>query len=510
MRTKLIFAFSLLFTSGIINAQNTITFKEGSDKIIISRHIYGHFAEHLGRCIYDGIYVGEGNAIPNTNGVRNDVIAALKALNIPNLRWPGGCFADTYHWKDGVGPKDKRPAIVNTWWGGVTENNSFGTHDFLNLCELLGAEPYLAGNVGSGEVQELADWVQYVNFSGKSPMSDWRRANGRDKPWKVKYWGVGNEAWGCGGNMTADYYADIYKKYATFMSNWDNTGLYRIASGANGNNYEWTETLMKKIPKELVKGLALHFYTVINWDVKGPATNFTEEQYFKTMKVAWEMNELVEKHSAIMDKYDPKKEIALIVDEWGAWYDPEPDNKMGVLYQQNTMRDGLIAGMNLNIFNNHAERVKMANLAQAVNVLQAVILTDGDKMILTPTYHVMEMFKVHQDAALLPITLNSADFTYKGESIPAFTASASIKDKKYHISLVNIDSKKAQAVTIDTGNTKLKTVKGRILTAAKLTDYNSFSAPQTIKPTVFKNATLKSGKLTVTLPPFSVVVLEAE
>jgi alpha-N-arabinofuranosidase len=511
MKAKLLPAITFLFLCAISSAQNTVTFKQGNDKnIIISKHIYGHFAEHLGRCIYDGIYVGEGNAIPNTNGVRNDVIAALKELNIPNLRWPGGCFADTYHWKDGVGPKDKRPAIVNTWWGGTTENNSFGTHDFLNLCELLGAEPYLAGNVGSGEVQELADWVQYVNFSGKSPMSDWRRANGRDKPWKVKYWGVGNEAWGCGGNMTADYYADIYKKYATFMSNWDNTGLYRIASGANGNNYEWTETLMKKIPKELVKGLALHFYTVINWDVKGPATNFTEEQYFKTMKVAWEMNELVEKHSAIMDKYDPKKEIALIVDEWGAWYDPEPENKMGVLYQQNTMRDGLIAGMNLNIFNNHAERVKMANLAQAVNVLQAVILTDGDKMILTPTYHVMEMFKVHQDATLVPITLNSSNFTYKGESIPALTASASVKDKKYHISLVNIDPSKPQTVTIDTGNVKLKTVKGRILTASKLTDHNSFSAPGAITPAAFKNAALKSGRLSVKLPPFSVVVLEAE
>ena len=192
---------------------------------VISKNIYGHFAEHLGHCIYGGFYVGDtSKTIPNTNGVRNDIIAALKKLKIPNLRWPGGCFADTYHWKDGIGPKDKRPSMVNKWWGGVTEDNSFGTHDFLNMCELLGAEPYLSGNVGSGTVQELADWVQYTNFNGKSPMSDLRKANGRTEPWKVKFWGIGNEAWGCGGNMKPEYYADEYRKYATFMSDWENTG----------------------------------------------------------------------------------------------------------------------------------------------------------------------------------------------------------------------------------------------------------------------------------------------
>lgn len=503
----------LMLCTATVGSQNRIDFKPSTEKVTISKHIYGHFAEHLGRCIYDGIYVGEDNKmIPHTNGVRNDVVEALKKLNIPNLRWPGGCFADTYHWKDGIGPKEQRPSIVNMWWGGVTENNSFGTHDFLNLCELLGTEPYLAGNIGSGEVQELSDWVQYVNFNGSSPMADWRRKNGRDKPWKVNFWGVGNEAWGCGGNMTADYYADLYKKYATFMSDWGNEGkLYRIASGANSNDYEWTETLLKKIPKSLVQGLALHHYAVIDWNQKGSAVDFTDTEYFKTMKASWFMNELVEKHSAIMDKYDPKKEIALIVDEWGAWYDPEKDSKDGVLYQQNTIRDALIAGMNLNIFNNNAARVRMANLAQAVNVLQAVILTQGDKMLLTPTYHVLDLYKVHQDATLLPIEVTSAQFTHEGESLPAVTASASIDAKgKTHISLINIHPKDQQLITINTGQHAFKKSSGQILTSSSLRDYNSFANTNKIHPKPFGKAKIKGNALQVTLPPFSVVVLEME
>lgn len=494
-------------------SQNNISFlNEKEDNVTISKHIYGHFAEHLGRCIYDGLYVGEDNTtIPTTNGVRNDIINALKELQIPNLRWPGGCFADTYHWKDGIGPKETRPTIVNTWWGGTTENNSFGTHDFLNLCELLQTEPYLAANIGSGEVQELADWVQYVNFSGTSPMSDWRKKNGKEKPWQVKFWGVGNEAWGCGGNMTADYYADTYKKYATFMSDYTNGGLFRIASGANSDNYEWTETLMKKIPKTLVKGLALHYYTVIDWEKKGSAVHFTDEEYFKTMKAAWYMEELVTKHSAIMDKYDPQKEITLVVDEWGAWYDAEPNQKQSVLYQQNTMRDALIAGLNLNIFNNHAARVKMANLAQTVNVLQAIILTKGDKMILTPTYHVMNLYKVHQEATLLPLEINSNDFVFNNEKLPAISASASIdKNNKTHLSLVNIDPSKSQEIKIAISDKKYKMINGTILTSKQLRDYNSFTNPSVVQPKPFFDFKKTNKEIIINLPPFSVVVMHLE
>jgi alpha-N-arabinofuranosidase len=500
---------SLIFYGAV--AQNNLVFNVDSAKTTINRHIYGHFAEHLGHCIYGGFYVGEGNTkIANTGGVRNDIIQALKKLKIPNLRWPGGCFADTYHWKDGIGPKNKRPSMVNAWWGGVTEDNSFGTHEFLNMCELLGTEPYLAGNVGSGTVQDLIDWVQYVNFNGKSPMSDLRQQNGRPKPWQVQFWGVGNEAWGCGGNMTPEYYANVYRQYATFMTGWSNeTKIFRIASGASSNDYNWTEVLMKNIPRNMLGGLALHHYSVIDWRKKGPSVDFTEQHYFATMKEALFMDSLVIKHSAIMDKYDPAKQVALVVDEWGGWYDVEPGTNPGFLYQQNTMRDAMIAGVTLNIFHNHADRVRMANLAQAINVLQAVILTKDEKMIVTPTYHVMEMYNVHQDAKLVPLTIKSNDYVLGSEKLPAVSASAS-KDSTglLHVSLVNIDAKASQDISINIEGGNYKTVSGRVLTSAKLQDHNTFEAPEKIKPALFKGAVLKGKTLSVKMPPYSVVVLE--
>jgi alpha-L-arabinofuranosidase len=491
--------------------QNSVLVNADQGTTKIDKHIYGHFSEHLGRCIYGGFYVGEGNTkIANTNGIRMDVVDALKKLKIPNLRWPGGCFADTYHWKDGIGPKAKRPTIVNTWWGGVTEDNSFGTHDFLNMCELIGTEPYVSANVGSGTVQELAEWIQYTNFGGVSPMSNLRKENGREKPWNVKFWGVGNETWGCGGNMTAEYYANIYKQYTTFMSSWSNTEkIFRIASGANSSDYHWTEVLMREIPHNMLEGVALHHYSVIDWNKKGPSTEFSEEQYFTTMKRASLMEELVTRHSTIMDKYDPKKKVALVVDEWGGWYDVEPGTNGAFLYQQNTIRDAMLAGLTLNIFNNHADRVRMANLAQAINVLQAVILTNEEKMLLTPTYHVMEMYNVHQDATLLPITVKSADYTFGNEKLTAVSASAS-KDTagNIHITFVNIDAQKAQEISVDWRGVKLSSVTGRVLTAVKLQDYNSFETPDKIKPVAFKDATLNSNQLKVKLPAHSVVVLE--
>lgn len=500
-----------LLVAPFADAQNTIVVNADQGVTKINKHIYGHFSEHLGRCIYGGFYVGEGNTkIPNASGVRMDVVDALKKLKVPNLRWPGGCFADTYHWKDGIGPKDKRPTMVNAWWGGVTEDNSFGTHDFLNMCELIGTEPYLAANVGSGTVQEFTEWIQYVNFDGVSPMSNLRKQNGREKPWNVKFWGVGNEAWGCGGNMKPEFYANIYRQYATFMSSWSNDAkLFRIASGANGADYNWTETLMRDIPHEMLEGVALHHYSVIDWSKKGSATAFVEQDYFTTMKRAWQMEELVTRHSTIMDKYDPTKRVALVVDEWGGWYDVEPGTNGAFLYQQNTIRDAVLAGLTLNIFNNHADRVRMANLAQTINVLQAVILTNEEKMLLTPTYHVMEMYNVHQDATLLPITITSADYVLGNEKLTAVSASAS-KDASgvVHITLVNIDAQKTQEISVDWRGMKLNSVSGRILNSAKLQDYNSFETPEKIKPAAFKDATLTNNLLKVKLPAHSVVVLE--
>jgi alpha-N-arabinofuranosidase len=512
IRTKYVLALGFVFCSFFCKAQiNHISIQTDQPNVTISKHIYGHFAEHLGRCIYGGFYVGENNTkIPNINGVRKDVVEALKKLKIPNLRWPGGCFADTYHWKDGIGPKDKRPTIVNQWWGGVTEDNSFGTHDFLNMCELLGAEPYLSGNVGSGTVQELADWVQYANFDGVSPMSKLRIQNGREKPWSVSFWGVGNEAWGCGGNMKVEYYANIYRQNATFMTDWTNSNkLFRIASGANSNDYNWTEVLMRDIPHHMLEGVALHHYSFVEWNNKGSATDFSEEQYFRTMKTALFMEELVTRHSTIMDKYDPSKKVALVVDEWGGWYNVEPNTNPGFLYQQNTMRDAIIAGSTLNIFNNHAERVRVANLAQAINVLQSVILTQDEKMILTPTYHVMEMYNVHQDAKLLPLKLKSNDYSFNGEKLPAVSASASVDGSGLtHISLVNADPGKAQEISIDLYGAKMKGVTGRILTSSNMKDHNTFEVTDKIKPTVFNDAKVAGSVLTVKLPPLCVVVLE--
>lgn len=508
---KALLTLPLLIGFLIVSGQNHIVLNAdlGTDKI--DKHIYGHFAEHLGRCVYGGFYVGEDNTkIKHTNGVRNDVVDALKNLKIPNLRWPGGCFADTYHWKDGIGPKDKRPTIVNHWWGGVTEDNSFGTHDFLNMCELLGTEPYLSGNVGSGTVQEFIDWVQYTTFDGKSPMSDLRKQNGRENPWKVKYWGIGNEAWGCGGNMRPEYYADVYRQYTTFLSGWEKDGrIFRIASGASSDDYKWTEVLMRDIPHNLLEGVALHHYSVIDWGKKGPSTTFTEEQYFTTMQRATKMEELVTKHSNIMDKYDPQKKVALVVDEWGGWYDVEPGTNPGFLYQQNTMRDAMIAGVTLNVFHNHCDRVRMANLAQTINVLQAVILTDEEKMILTPTYHVMEMFNVHQDATMLPVVVNSGDYVFNKQKLQAISASAS-RDASgvTHISLVNIDANKAQDITLDLRGAKFSNVTGEILSSPKIQDHNTFENPNKIKPTPFKGISLSDNMLKGKIPPFSVVVLE--
>ncbi len=502
------------FVSINISAQNKAILNADLAETKISRHIYGHFSEHLGRCIYGGLYVGEESKIvPHINGMRTDVVEALKKLNIPNLRWPGGCFADTYHWKDGIGPKKDRPTIVNSWWGNVTEDNSFGSHEFMELCRQLNTEPYISGNVGSGTVQEFSDWVQYMNFKGESPMSKLRASNGHPEPFQVKYWGVGNEAWGCGGNMTAEYYANEYRKFATYINtSWEkDESVFRIASGASDDDFHWTEVLMRDIPRKMLQGVGVHHYSVIDWNKKGSATAFDENEYFTTLSRAWDMERIVQGHATIMDKYDPKKEVGMMVDEWGGWYDVEPGTNGGFLYQQNTIRDAVLAGMTLNIFNNHADRVKMANLAQVVNVLQAVILTDEERIILTPTYHVMEMYKVHQDATMVPVNLKTADYTKDGKKIPAVSVSASVDAQgKMNISLTNIDPNNKQDISLDLRGASYSKVSGRVLKSAKIQDHNTFEQPNKVAPVAFTDSKLKGSNLSVSLPQASVVVLTLE
>lgn len=475
----------------------------------INKNIYGHFSEHLGRCIYRGYWVGEDSPIPNTRGIRNDIVEALKRIKIPVLRWPGGCFADEYHWRDGIGPREQRPTIVNTHWGRVTENNHFGTHEFLDLCEQLDCEPYICGNVGSGTVREMQEWVEYITFDGQSPMADLRRKNGKQEPWKLMYFGIGNENWGCGGNMRPEYYADIYRRYQTYVRSLSGNRIYKIACGAHDDNYQWTEVLMREVGFRM-RGLSFHYYTVPGgWGNKNSATNFGEAEWFETLRLTLRMDELLTRHSTIMDRYDPKKRVGMIVDEWGTWYEVEPDTNPGFLYQQNTLRDALVAGVNLNIFNNHCDRVRMANLAQTINVLQALILTDEEKMVLTPTYHVFDLFKVHQDALLLPVNLRCSDYRYGDKGIPALHVSAS-KDKNgsVHISICNLDPNKPSTLTCELRGLSDGQVRGRILTADKLNAHNTFENPDVLKPEKFAGFEWKDGRLEVVLPSKSVVVLE--
>jgi len=476
----------------------------------IDRNLYGHFSEHLGRCIYEGIWVGTDSPIPNTDGIRNDVIEALRNVRIPLLRWPGGCFADEYHWKDGVGAPDKRPRMVNTHWGGVVENNHFGTHEFLRLCELIGAEPYISGNVGSGTVQEMQEWVEYMTFDGESPMANWRRENGREQPWAVKYFGVGNENWGCGGNMRPEYYADVYRQYQTYVRNYGGNEIFKIACGPNSADYHWTEVLMREAGRYM-NGLSLHYYTVPTgeWSDKGEATGFDEKAWFDTLKSTLHMEELIVKHSAIMDRYDPDKKIALIIDEWGTWYNVEPGTNPGFLYQQNTLRDALVAGVNLNLFHKYCDRVRMANIAQIVNVLQAMILTEGDKMLVTPTYHVFDMYKVHQDAELLPVEFDSPDYYFGGESIPQVSVSASVDaEGAVHLTLCNLSHTDSASIQCAIEGNRFASVSGRVLTDNALDAHNTFASPDRIRPSVLEGVELREGMLTVTLPPASVSVLE--
>lgn len=481
-------------------------------KGIIHKNIYGQFSEHLGRCIYGGIYVGEQSGIPNVNGMRTDVTGALKALNIPVLRWPGGCFADTYHWQDGIGPKSTRKKIVNTNWGGVTEDNSFGTHEFMELCRQLGCEAYLSGNVGSGTVQEFSDWVEYCNMGGQSPMADLRRSNGREDPWYVRYWGIGNEAWGCGGNMRPEYYADICRQYATYLRAYDEKHpLYKIASGASVDDYHWTKVLMERAGA-FVDAVSIHHYTVPgDWKNKGSALAFSRAEYFTTMLRALYMEELVENHSRIIRRYQGERKVGLIVDEWGTWFDVEPGTNPGFLYQQNTMRDALVAAVSLNIFNNHCDTVVMANIAQVVNVLQAMVLTEGGKMLLTPTYHVFEMYKAHQNARQLESYVETSLIGEGDARVPDLHISASqAEDGTVLITAANLDD--ARSAVLDcalAGLGKIGSVTGRVLAGAS-DAHNTFDAPETVRPAAAEGIRLTEDGFRTELPACCVAAFEVK
>lgn len=482
----------------------------------INRELQGHFSEHLGRCIYEGIYVGEDSHIPNTNGMRDDVVKALREIQIPVLRWPGGCFADEYHWQDGIGPKNARKKMINTHWGGVVEDNSFGTHEYMELCRQLECKTYVNGNVGSGSVREMSEWIEYMTFEGVSPMADLRKENGHEAPWKVDYFGVGNENWGCGGNMRPQYYGDIYRRYQTYVRNYRHDApIYKICCGANADDYHWTEKVLETTfdhGNGFMNGLSLHYYTVPgNWSKKGSATDFDEAEWYRTLKKTLYMETLIERHGAIMDRFDPSGKIGMIIDEWGSWYDVEPGTNPGFLYQQNTMRDALIAGINLNIFNKHCDRVKMANIAQLVNVLQAVVLTEGDKMILTPTYHVFHMYRHHQDGELLDSCLQTENTGLEEKNmVPALQESVSLgKDGKIHITVNNLSLRENYMVESIFTGAKAVSAEGTIVTG-KMNAHNTFDRPDQVCPEAFDEFRVTSAGLEFTIPPCSVLHLAVE
>ena len=491
---------------------------EKNKKGHINPELYGNFSEHLGRCIYEGLYVGEDSDIPNTNGMRNDVVAALREMKLPVLRWPGGCFADEYHWKDGIGPKETRKKMVNTHWGGVTEDNSFGTHEFFELCEQIGCKTYINGNVGSGTVQEMSEWVEYMTFDGVSPMAELRKKNGHEKAWKVDYFGVGNENWGCGGNMTPSYYANLYRRYQTYVRNYHpDQPIFKICGGPNVDDTYWTEEVLKtcyeNAPKSahgFMDGLSMHYYVhPEGWEIKGSATEFDDKVWYKSLNKALFMETLIERHGHIIDEYDPEKKIGMIVDEWGAWYTVEPGTNPGFLYQQNTMRDALIAGITLNIFNKHSDRVKMANLAQIVNVLQSVILTDGADMILTPTYHVFDMYKYHQDAMLVDSSIETETIGVEEEwQVPNLTESVSVaEDGAVHITLTNLSLDKDYEIRTILTDYQVNEVKGEIV-HGEMHEMNTFETPDQVRVKEFNEVEKTAEGIRFTIPKCSVLHLE--
>ncbi len=477
---------------------------------VINRNIYGEFSEHLGRCIYGGVWVGEDSSIPNTRGVRNDVVAALRSIHLPLVRWPGGCFADEYHWRDGIGPRSQRPKMINTNWGGVVEDNSFGTHEFLDFCAQVGCEPYICGNVGSGSVEEMMEWVEYMTSDADSPLANLRRANGRKDPWKVKYLAVGNEPWGCGGEMRPEFYADTFRRYNAFIKNYGDNKVFRVAAGASDGDYAWTTALMSIAGKRM-NGLSLHSYTVPTgvWKNKGSATEFDARMWHETLQHTLLMDEYITRHAAIMDKFDPEKKVGLVVDEWGTWYDPQPGTNPHFLYQQNTMRDAVVAALNFNLFQKHADRVVMANLAQLANVLQSIVLTDGSRMVLTPTYYVFDLYQVHQGATSLAMDLKTPDYRVDGQAIPAVSATASRDASgRVHVSLVNTDPERAVHLRCTLTGAPLASATGRILTASTIQALNTFQDPDAVRPKEFSGFKTADHGLEVELPAKSIVALE--
>ncbi len=520
IRTLFAVAALAFATPSIAQTVTEASIRTNAPGPIISRNISGQFSEHLGSSIYNGVWVGPDSSIPNTRGIRNDVVAALKAIKVPVIRWPGGCFADEYNWRDGIGPAAKRPVRKNNWWD-APESNAFGTHEFFDFAQQIGADAYLSVNVASSNPREMREWLEYLTSKGQDTLANERRANGRDAPFPLPFVGIGNESWGCGGSMTPEYYANELKRFATFFhkpgfhfhQNHDNTAI-RVASGANNFDTNWTDVVTKNAGP-MMDAISLHYYTLHDgiWPTRNEATatNFPAVEWNEILYQATRMEDVLNAHEAVLDKNDPAKRIALYVDEWGSWYRPEAGTNPAHLYQQNTLRDALVAAVTLNIFHRHTARVKMANIAQTVNVLQAMLLTDGAKMAKTPTYHVFAMYLPFQDAVPLPIDVKSPMLMSGKSSFPALSMSAARgKDGNVHVAIANLDANKPQLVRLRLAGLKAQKVGGQILTHTQIDAHNLPGKPEAITPRAFDGARIKSGFLTLNVPAKSVVVVNLD
>jgi len=499
----------LTLMPGPVFADTTVTVDAANPAPKYDKRIFGQFAEHLGTGIEDGIWVGKDSPIPNIDGYRKDVVEALKAINVPVVRWPGGCFADEYHWREAIGDPKGRKVKINTHWGYVTEDNKFGTHEFMDFAELLGAEPYVSGNIGSAPPFEMAEWVEYMTAPIGSSLAQERAENGRDKPWKLTMFGLGNELWGCGGNMRPEYAADLTRRYSTFVKVPWGQSVFKVASGANDTDYNWTDVMMERAGGSF-DGIGVHYYTIpYDWGHKGSAIGFDEDQWARTLKKTIHMDELIAKHAAVMDKHDPQKRVALLVDEWGTWYDQDPGTHDGFLRQQNSLRDALVTSLNFDIFAKHTDRLRGANIAQMVNVLQAMMFTDGAKMVKTPTYYVFDLYKGYQDGVVYPASVTGPDYRKNDWELRKVSASAVRgTDGVLRIGLTNVDPNSAEKITVDLEGATGKSVTARILTGSVIDAHNTFAKPSVVLPAPFSGAKIKGDKITLTLPAKSIVMLE--
>ncbi len=478
----------------------------------ISPRLYGHFAEHLGRCCYEGLWVGsQSRGIESVEGFRRDVLDALRELPVPLLRWPGGCYADHYHWRDGIGPVDERPRRLGMSCDlQVLDDNSLGTHEFLRLCELLGAEPYLAGNVGTGSPQELCDWVEYCNTPLDTTLARLRRKHGTPDPFGVRLWGVGNENWGCGGNFDAGSYAREYRRYATMLRHVD-PGIELVASGHNEVwNCEVLETLRDHL--HLVDHLSIHSY----WIRGGPETDFSEEDYYRLLSEAEETEAFVGRTAALIEEAARgRHRIGIALDEWGVWHPEartwgpgEVQRRSPItLEQANTLRDALAAAVALEGFHRQCQVLALTNLAQVVNVLHAPVMTEGSRMWLTPTYHVLHLHRPHIGATAVEVSFEEGVALPDG--LPAVSATASTRTGSLAVTLINRHICRGLSVRVS-GVPAGITPKGRVLTAAQPDATNSAEEPEAVKPTEISVERDGPDGWRVEMPPHSLVTVTTQ